>query len=126
MTYSRENHLENLEPWYEFDQPDAELRDAELEAIAAREKLILCDDQDPENQVLENCSYIYVDPSYQGALTAAQRQLYEILLTLQTAGVYTVTTIGKLSKAQGLDDPYACIHRLNNLQSLDAISGYRR
>lgn len=121
--YSRENHLDQLDLDYEHD---AAYEDGLLEpAIAdqiAQMKLVLCGDS--SKGVLEDSSYLSVDPTYAGSLSIGQRQLYEILLTLQQASVYTVTTVGKLAQMMGLQTPMACGKRLENLQSLGAISGF--
>lgn len=124
MTYSRHNHLENLSLDYEHDDAfDDDLDPAILDAVS-RTKLVLCDET--SSGVLEDCSYIYVDPQYPGALSVGQRRLYEILLSLQEGAVYVVTTIGKLSQMMRLENPLACGKRLENLQSIGAISGLKR
>lgn len=120
----RVNHLQNLSldaehDWaYPIDEDDPSI----IEKVS-RMKLILCGEA--ETGVLEDCSYIYVDPDYQGELSIGQRQLYEVLLGLQRSAVYTVTTIGKLTEAIDSKVPWSCVQRLENLQSLGAISGYR-
>lgn len=124
MTYTRLNHLENLAIAYEHDDAyaDLEIDQAVLDDIA-RLKLILCGDT--QTGVLEDCSYISVDPQYLGQLSPGQRRLYEILLAFQEGSIYTVTTIGKLAQMMGLEHPMACGKRLENLQSLGAIAGLR-
>ena len=54
-----------------------------------------------------------------------QRSLYEILLSFQESAVYIITTIGKLAEAMGLKDLLSASKRLENLQTLKAIDGYR-
>lgn len=121
--YSRENHLDQLDLDYEHD---AAYEDSLLEPAIADEiaqmKLVLCGDS--SKGALEDSSYLSVDPTYTGSMSIGQRQLYEILLTLQQASIYTVTTIGKLAQMMSLQTPMACGKRLENLQSLGAISGF--
>jgi len=119
------NHLENLNLWLEHDDGhDETLADHELMEETAREKLVLCSDQSSD-RVIENASYLWVDPNYCGQLSPGQERCYEILLATQQGMVYAVTTIGKLAEAQGLQNPLSCYERLNNLQSLGAISGFK-
>lgn len=50
-----------------------------ISAIAdqiAQMKLVLCGDS--SKGALEDCSYLSIDPTYTGALSLGQRQLYEI------------------------------------------------
>lgn len=124
MTYTRHNHPENLALDYEHDlaYADLEIDPADLDA-ASRTKLIF--NGDTSAGVLEDCSYISVDPEYFGELSIGQRRLYEILLALQESAIYAVTTIGKLAQMMDLENPLACGKRLENLQSLGAISGFR-
>ncbi len=125
MTYSRSNHLENLAIEYEHDAAyaDLEIDQAVLDDIA-RTKLILSGG-DTKTGVLEDCSYILVDTQYLGQLSPGQQRLYEVLLALQEASIYAVTTIGKLAQLLGLEHPMACGKRLENLQSLGAIAGLK-
>jgi hypothetical protein len=124
MTYLRHNHLENLAIEYEHDDAYDGLEiDQEVLDDIARTKLILCGDT--QTGVLEDCSYLAVDPEYQGQLSLGQRRLYEILLDFQEGSIYTVTTIGKLAQMMGLEHPMACGKRLENLQSLGAIAGLK-
>lgn len=124
MTYSRQNHLENLAIEYEHDDvyEDLEIAQAVLDEVA-RTKLILCGDT--AQGVLEDCSYLSIDSEYVGGMSPGQRRLYEILLALQEGSIYTVTTIGKLAEMMGLEHPLACGKRLENLQSLGAIAGLK-
>ncbi|MFE4108413.1 hypothetical protein [Almyronema epifaneia] len=124
MTYTRHNHIENLALDYEHDSAyeDFEIDQADLEA-AAQTKLIL--QGETFTGVLEDCSYISVDPQYFGELSVGQRRLYEILLSLQESAIYSVTTIGRLTQAMDLKNPLACGKRLENLQALGVISGFR-
>jgi|GEM_PF-3366516 len=131
------NHLENFDLNLEHDDGHEDgLISAEVIEATAREKLIFCADdssdetgRSPGNpvqeRVLEDCSYIWVDPHYVGQLSPGQQRTYEILLAIQQASVYCVTTVGKLAEAQGLANPLACCERLANLQSLGAIAGYK-
>ena len=119
-----DNHLESLDLNLEHDDGHEEglISQAVIEATA-REKLVFC--AEDSDRVLEDCSYIWVDSSYMGQLSPGQQRLYEILVAIQEGTVYSVTTVGKLAKAQGLQNPLSCCERLGNLQSLGAISGYR-
>lgn len=124
MTYSRQNHLENLALTYEHDDAYADLPiDPAIVEEIARIKLVLCGDT--TTGVLEDCSYIFVDPDYEGNLSPGQQRLYEVLLALQETSIYTITTLGKLAQGLGLEHPMACGKRLENLQSLGAISGFK-
>jgi hypothetical protein len=124
MAYSRQNHLENLAIEYEHDDAyeDLAIDQAVLDDIA-RAKLILCGDT--STGVLENCSYLSVDSEYVGGMSPGQRRLYEILLGLQEGSIYTITTIGRLAETMDLKHPMACGKRLENLQSLGAIAGFK-
>lgn len=124
MAYSRQNHLENLAIEYEHDDAyeDLAIDQAVLDDIA-RTKLILCGDT--SNGVLEDCSYLSVDSEYVGGMSPGQRRLYEILLALQEGSIYTITTIGRLAEMMRLENPLACGKRLENLQSLGAIAGFK-
>jgi hypothetical protein len=123
--YTRHNHLENLSLDYEHDWAYEGLDiDSELLVEIAREKIVLCGDE-ATTEVLENCSYIYVETQYFGELSIGQRRLYDILLSLQEGSVYAVTTIGKLAQMMDLNHPMACGKRFENLQSLGAISGFK-
>jgi hypothetical protein len=124
MTYSRFNHLDNMAIAHEHDEAYADLMiDQALLNDIARTKLILCGET--QTGVLEGCSYLLVEPQYQGQLSPGQRRLYEILLAFQEGSVYTVTTIGKLAQMMGLKHPMACGKRLENLQTLEAIAGLK-
>ncbi|MGD1909088.1 MAG: hypothetical protein ACFB0C_24295 [Leptolyngbyaceae cyanobacterium] len=120
--YTRINHPENLEVAYEYDSGYELLELDELDKLAGQRKIAICGES---TGALDDCSYVYVDSDYEGDLSMAQRELYELLLTFQTASLYTVTTVGKLAQELGLKNPYACIQRFENLQSLGAISGLK-
>lgn len=127
--YTRQNELENLQLWLEVDSGH-EVEDEELlEYLKAADeetklyKVVLCGET--SEGVLEDCSYICVDPHYSGELSPGQRQLYEILLNLQDSAVYSLTTIGKLAQMMNLKWAAACGKRLENLQSLGAIAGLK-
>ena len=123
----RINQLDNLDLALEhdngFDLSPEDVSDDITKSIAA-ERLVLCGDDDSDRS-FEGTSYVWVDPDYDGQLSPGQWQLYELLKSLQSAAVYTATTIGKLAEAQGLQNPLACCTRLENLQSLGAIHGLR-
>ena len=134
--YTRINHPENLHIYLEYDSGYGHLDPAldpedqlqvlqdlqELNDLASQDKIVICGEA---TGILEDCSYVYVDPEYQGDLSMAQRELYELLLTLQQASVYTITTVGKLAQELGLENPLACGQRFDNLQSLGVISGLK-
>lgn len=123
MTYTRINHPENLNIALEYDSAYGDLEsDEEFADLASRDKIVISGES---TGVLEDCSYVYVEPDYQGEMSMGQRELYEALLALQSASVYTVTTVGKLTTAIGLTNPLACAQRFANLQSLGAISGLK-
>ncbi|MEM7770806.1 MAG: hypothetical protein AAF327_09870 [Cyanobacteria bacterium P01_A01_bin.37] len=122
--YTRHNHLENLALDYEHDWAYEGLSiEQDILDEIARTKIVLC--ADTATAVLENCSYLYVEPEYFGALSIGQRRLYDILLCMQDASVYAVTTIGKLAQMMDLNHPMACGTRFENLQSLGAIAGFK-
>lgn len=124
MTYTHHNHLENLAIDYEHDAAYADMEiDPEDLDIAAETKLIL--HGDTSDGALEGCSYVSVDPHYVGLLSPGQQRLYEILVALQEGAIYAMTSIGKLSHLMGLENPLACAKRLENLQTLGVISGFK-
>ena len=129
MKVNRQNILSNLQTelevnaGYETDNPELTEHLKELDRLVSLEKIVLCGET--ADGAMENCSYIWVDPTYSGELSPGQRQAYEILLTLQQGTVYTLTTIGKLAEMMGLDWALACGKRLENLQSLGAITGLK-
>ncbi|MEL6225090.1 MAG: hypothetical protein AAFR31_20870 [Cyanobacteria bacterium J06627_8] len=122
--YNRHNHLENLSLDYEHDWAYEGLGIGQecLDEVA-RTKIVLC--ADASTAVLDNCSYIYVEPEYFGELSIGQRRLYDILVSVQEASIYAVTTVGKLAQMMDLNNPMACRKRFENLQSLGAISGFK-
>ena len=127
-----ENHLESFNLYLEHDDGHEEgLYSPEVVEALGRKKLVFCaedSDSPPETlreRILEDCSYIWVDVDYLGQLSPGQQRLYEILVAVHQGMVYSVTTIAKLAEAQGLKNPIACATRLENLQSLGAISGFR-
>lgn len=128
MKITRENNLENLQIYLEVDSgyvvKDEGLAEElkQFNESASREKIVLCGE---DAGALEDVFYLWVDPDYSGELSPGQRQLYEILLTLQQSSVYTLTTIGKLTEMMGLEWALATGKRLENLQSLGAINGLK-
>lgn len=127
--YTVSNNLENLPLYLEHDSGyfHWELIPEELEE-ARNAKLVFCqrdlEADDPE--LLEGCFYVTVDTNYALNLSPAQQRLYEILLALQEAAIHTVTNVGKLTDAMGLEVPYATEKRLEHLDMLGAISGIRQ
>lgn len=124
MTYTRDNHLENLDLDYEHDWAyrDYPVEQAMIDEIA-QSKIVV--NGSTETGVLEDSSYISVDPNYFGQMSVGQRRLYELLLALQETSIYAITSIGKLAKAMDLENPLACDKRLENLQLIGAISGMK-
>ncbi|MBD2259906.1 hypothetical protein [Pseudanabaena sp. FACHB-2040] len=127
--YTRHNNLENLQTYLEVDSgyvvKDEGLAEhlKEVNESASLGKIVLSGGE--TEGALEDCYYLWVDPHYTGELSPGQRQLYEILLTLQQSSVYTLTTIGKLSEMMGLEWSLACGKRLENLQTVGAINGFK-
>lgn len=120
------NNLENLQLYLEHDSgyADWELTPEEI-MEAGLPKLILTGGAEESNgDRLEGCAYITVDTNYCLNLSPGQQRLYEILVALQEGSVMAVTTVGKLAQAMGLENPLAAGKRLENLQSLGAISGF--
>ena len=127
---TRQNNLENLQldlelnSGYEVNNDEGLAEHLKkMDEIVSRQKIIICGEL--ADGALEDCSYLWIDPSYNGELSPGQRQTYEILLSLQSAAIYSMTTIGKLAKMMGLDWSLACGKRLENLQSLGAINGLK-
>ncbi|MEL7227696.1 MAG: hypothetical protein AAF810_14080 [Cyanobacteria bacterium P01_D01_bin.36] len=118
-----ENNLENLSLHLEHDSgyEDLNLNSEEL-AEAGAPKLVF---NHTKAGVLEGCCYINVDVDYCLNLSPGEQRLYEILVSLQEAAIYSITTIGKLAEAMELKNPLAAGKRLENLQSLGAISGFK-
>jgi hypothetical protein len=125
--YDVTNHLENLELYLEHDSgyADWNLTPEDLEEAALPKLVFNGGDREDDDPVLEGCFYITVDPHYCLNLSPGQQRLYEILVALQEGSVFTVTTVGKLAKAMGLENPLAAGKRLEHLQSLGAIAGFR-
>ncbi|MDV3352063.1 hypothetical protein QGP82_25505 [Leptothoe sp. LEGE 181152] len=124
MTEPVENHLENLDLHLEHDNGlyDDLPGQEEAKQEVSNYKIII---NGSSEGALDDCFYITVDPNYTLSLSMGQRSLYEILLSFQESAVYTITTIGKLAEAMGLKDPLAASKRLENLQTLKAIDGYK-
>ena len=124
--YTTSNNLENLELYLEHDSgyADWSLTPEDLEE-AGMPKLVFHGNDADESEVLEGCSYIKVDTNYCLNLSPGQQRLYEILVSLQEGAIFTVTTIGKLAQAMGLENPLAAMKRLEHLQLLGAISGLK-
>ena len=121
--YAAKNHLENLDLYLEHDAGYEDLDlDAEILDAASAPKLVF---NHTTEGVLEGCHYVTVDTDYCLNLSPGQQKLYEILVSLQEGAVYSVTTVGKLAKAMGLENPMAAGKRLEHLQTLGAISGFK-
>lgn len=118
-----QNNLENLELYLEHDSGYADLDFSPEElAEAGSPKLVF---NHTSQGVLEGCHYITVDVDYALNLSPGEQRLYEILISLQEGAVYSITTIGKLAEAMDLKNPLAAGKRLENLQYLGAISGFK-
>ena len=118
-----ENNLENMELYLEHDSGYEDFSwSAEELADAGSPKLVF---NHTKEGILEGCHYITVDANYCLNLSPGQQRLYEILVALQEGAVYSITTVGKLAEAMGLKNPLAAGKRLENLQSLGAISGLK-
>lgn len=124
--YTTSNNLENLELYLEHDSGYVGwvLTPEDLEEAGMVKLVFHGDPADAESEVLEGCSYIHVDTNYCLNLSPGQQKLYEILVSLQEGAVFTVTTVGKLAQAMGLENPLAAGKRLEHLQTLGAISGF--
>lgn len=120
------NNLENLELYLEHDSgyADWELTPEELNEAGLPKLVFHSNAEQADDALLTGCSYISVDTTYPLNLSPGQQRLYEILVALQEGAVYTVTTVGKLATAMGLENPLAAGKRLEHLQQLGAISGF--
>ena len=125
--YTTSNNLENLELYLEHDSGyvGCALTPEDIEEAGMPKLVFHGDSAVAESEVLEGCSYISVDTNYCLNLSPGQQKLYEILVSLQEGAVFTVTTVGKLAKAMGLENPLAAGKRLEHLQTLGAISGFK-
>ncbi|NEP15442.1 MAG: hypothetical protein F6J97_00895 [Leptolyngbya sp. SIO4C1] len=121
--YSVENNLENLELYLEHDSGYADLEFSQEELKEAGQPRLVFNHT--EEGVLEGCSYITVDTEYALNLSPGEQRLYEILVALQEGAIYCVTSVGQLAEAMGLENPLAAGKRLENLQYLGAISGFK-
>ncbi|MGD1855407.1 MAG: hypothetical protein ACFB2W_14280 [Leptolyngbyaceae cyanobacterium] len=75
-------------------------------------------------QSMKTC-YLIVDENYPWNLSPGQQKAYELLLPLQQGSTYALTTIKKLAEAMELEVIRAAYKRLENLQSIGAISGLK-
>ena len=75
-------------------------------------------------QGMEVC-YLTVNENYPWNLSPGQQKTYELLLPLQQGSTYAITTIKKLAEAMELEVIRAACKRLENLQSIGAISGLK-
>lgn len=120
---TRLNELDGLNLEGEYDAPyfDIGLDDEDLSEFAAA-KIVIQGSSDAG--VMEGCHYLSIDDTYEGELSPGQQELYDILLSFQKSAIYTITTVGKLAETLGLRFPMSVEQRLENLQSLGAISGF--
>ncbi|NEP15453.1 MAG: hypothetical protein F6J97_00955 [Leptolyngbya sp. SIO4C1] len=127
MEISRINCLENFDIDSEWDSVHEEaLRDEEIRELEEKcrlEKIILCGSNEAGN--IEGVSYLWVDIDYSLEMSAGQQELYRLLRDIQKSTVYTVTTISKLMEALKLECSFSVLNRLEHLQSIGAISGFK-
>ena len=127
MQITRINHLENLNIDGEWDSAHEEALEIdefrELEAASRLDKLILCGKTDVDST--KTTWFIWVDVDYSFEMSVGQQELYKLFRDIQNSTVYTVTTVGKLMEALKLKCSFSVLNRLENLQSIGAISGFR-
>lgn len=125
MVFTRENDLSGfqLEDEHDAAYQGDDLLDKEIIAEIGESKIVLHGSTEPG--ALEGASYLSVDAEYTGELSIGQRQLFEILRALDLGSIYCVTTVQRLADMLQLKSPLAVAARLDNLQSLGAISGVK-
>lgn len=96
---------------------------AEVDAEIASHKIVI--QGSSETGSLEDASYLNIYDTFTGELSVGQRQLFELLVSLQRGSLYALTTVAILGKAVGVKHPGAIAARLENLKSLGAISGLK-
>ena len=126
-----ENVLENLQLHLEHDSgypsdwdvlPDKPEYENYIEN--ARNQILVFNGAD--DKPIEGAYYVTVDEAYPWNFSPGQQKLYELLLSMQKGSLYAITTVGQLADAMGLKVIWAAYQRLDNLQSLKAISGVER
>lgn len=124
MEITRIPTLENLDLDTEWD---AAYQDHTIEQKFLDEwgriPLVLCGSSEPG--ALEGASYLYIDGEYDQDMSEGQRALYKVLLELQSGATYCVTSINKLMQTLEQKTPMSIMQRLENLQSIGAISGLK-
>ena len=123
--FTRENDLSGFRLEQEHDaayEADGLLDEAVIAEIGEA-KIVLHGSTEPG--ALEGASYLSVDTAYTGELSLGQRQLFEVLRGLELGSIYCVTTVQRLAEMLQLKSPLAIAARLDNLQSLGAISGVK-
>ena len=127
MEITRTNVLENLNIDGDWDSAHDDLPNVEGWAEVVEQtrlhKVILCGSSEAGG--VEGASYLWVDADYSLEMSVGQLELYRLLRDIQNSTVYTVTTVGKLMEALKLRHPSSIMVRLENLQSIDAISGLK-
>ena len=126
-----ENVLENLQIDLEHDSgypadwdvlPDKPEYENYIEN--ARNQILVLNGAD--DKPIEGAYYVTVDETYLWNLSPGQQKLDERLLSMQKGSLYSITTVGQLADAMDLKVIWAAYQRLDNLQSLRAISGVNR
>ena len=108
----------------EYD--DAYIKDGFIDSediLECRARVLILDGERTYGP-LRNVSYVWVDPKYTGELSPGQKEVYDLLLMLQTIG-YVETTIGFLADTLALTVPHGVEKRLERLSDFQAISGFR-
>ena len=126
-----ENVLENLQIHLEHDSgypPDWDVLPDQPEyenyIENARNQILVLNGVD--DKPIEGAYYVSVDEAYAWNLSPGQQELYELLVSMQKGSLYAITTVGQLADAMDLEVIWAAYQRLDNLQSLRAISGVDR
>ena len=124
MDITRIPTLENLDLEAEWDAAyeDQQIDPEHLEECGLI-SLVICGSSCPG--VMEGVSYLHIDSDYDQTMSEGQRDLYKLLYELQAGAVYSITSVNKLMGALDLKNPLSVIQRLENLQSIGAISGLR-
>lgn len=117
------NNLENLPLYLEHDRGYIGLNctKEELEDVAKVEIIF----SPPDFPRIPEVIYLEVDKDYSLNLSPGQQKLYEVLISIQEGSIRAFTNIGKLADAMGLMNPLAAAQRLQHLNDLGAIKGFK-
>jgi hypothetical protein len=74
---------------------------------------------------LNGLCYIWVNETFNQPMSKGQKDLLRVLIDYQAGAVYVITSVNLLKRAMGLKNPLSIIQRLENLQSIGAIEGFR-